>query len=661
MSQAADQVQQRVQQALRDFETLSVADEPPSQVLKQICQALAQATASIGVTAWMPSGPSSQPSSSTSAASPLDAPAPLEKNFQPIARVGPGSAMTMTKEGRPLPPVLTVLQQTFAQVKAAIAAPDQVEFQSTELHHTTQFFVPVDAMGRTLGVIHLVSPAELDPKTYRQYVAFAQQGARSAGMYLARRQNKVLQEDAASSAALLRAVHKLFGLKDPGEVLSELSNQARVLLGAQRVATVGYWGRAHVAFSDVIEVDRKAVLVRAVEMIADTVRTRQVPMSFSKGQKLEDEDDVALEPLLDQLFGLSGAQALCFTPLRSGSEIVGVMLAEYALPDDASRHGGSQLEFCQQAGPILDQAIRWHERPLRRTSETLAKLREKPLTAASKAALAIGLAAAAVYGLFFMPVPMVVRGDARLEPAYTASMAAPFTGRVAKMLAATGQAVHVGDPLLQLDTTDLQLERARSVSALDGENVEAQASRTKGDRAALRSSELRSQQLQIHLQMLDRQIADATVKSLVDGVVLTERPQSLEGRTVAEGEELVRVADLKRFDLIVDLREEDVSLVEESLRAGRQVPVTFLSRPWPDLDQHGVVTDLLSLSPSSAPDEFRKVHVFHVTVPMTLSNLSPQLALANPSGRARLDVGNASVAERYGRRLWRFVQMTVLF
>ncbi len=648
MSQATDQVQQRVQQALRDFEQLSTSDEQPSEVLKQMVGSLARTTTALGATAFMPT-PGGEPG---------------QRSFTSVARIGPLSNAAAGADGKPLPAVASVLNQTFQQSKPAIAAPDQIEFKGTELLHTTQFYIPIDAMGKVLGVLHLIEPAELDPKLYRQYVAFAQQGARAAGMYLARRQSQVLQEDAASSAALLRSTHQLLAITDPADLIHELANQGRALLHAQRIAVVGYWGAGDatgsVGFSDAIEINRKAVLVRAVEMIADTVRSRQVPMSFAKGQKLED-DEAALDPLLEQIFSLGGAGALCVTPIRAGHDVVGVMLAEYADADQASAKSSIQQDLCHHSGPILQAAIDWRRRPLRRTSALLAAVRDKPISYTAKILGAIALTAAIIYALFIMPVAMVVRGEAKLEPAHTATSAAPFAGRIVSVKVTTGQSVKKGDLLLQLDDADLQLDLARTLTGIRGEEVEAEAAFIKGDRPANTAAQLRGEQLQIKAKALRAQIDRAQIRSQIDGVVLTERPQQFEGMNVSEGDVIMRIADLSRFDLIVDLSESDVSLVEESVRGGRPVPVTFLSRPWPDIEQRTEVRDLLSLSPSSQPDEAKKNHIFHVTAPLTLNGLSPQLALANPTGRARLDVGQASIAQRYGRHLWRFIQMTLLF
>jgi len=141
-----------------------------------------------------------------------------------------------------------------------------------------------------------------------------------------------------------------------------------------------------------------------------------VPMTFVKGEALDDDDE-ALGTLLDDVYSLGSARAVCLTPIRHGEEIVGVLYAEYDDPQDASRRASTQQELAHHVGPILDTAIRLHRRPLRRTSNALASLFDRPLPKLVKGALIGGAVAGVIWLLFFMQVPIYLRGDARLEPA----------------------------------------------------------------------------------------------------------------------------------------------------------------------------------------------------------------------------------------------------
>jgi len=281
--------------------------------------------------------------------------------------------------------------------------------------------------------------------------------------------------------------------------------------------------------------------------------------------------------------------------------------------------------------------------------------------------LVLTLLGGAGYLLFFMPVDMVVRGDARLEPARLAQITAPLDGRVKGVLVRTGDIVSAGQVLIELDDSDLKLQLGEVEKRLDEERLAwstaAEKSR-KGDPAAAAAkdqAQLRIQMLEIEHRRISQRIEDARIRSPIDGVMLTEKPDERMHMTVTKGAVLLVVADLSRFDLVAELYEEDLALVDRALSEGRAVPAMFLSRAWPDHPQHATIHDPQSLAPTSAPDEYQQQHVFRVVTPIELQGISEQLALANPTGRVKLVTGQSSLAYRYGRGVVRFVQMTLLF
>jgi multidrug resistance efflux pump len=641
MSPSTEQLQQLVQQALTEFERLAASEQPPTPVLGQMLTLQVRALQALAAAAWMPADAGGA-------------------DYRPMVQVGPRSELAGSVNG-PDSAAQRIVMRTVAENRPIAVSPEQGEFDGSPLHPLTQFFIPVDALGKVAAVIHLVLPGELDPKIYRNYVTFAQQGARSAAVYFARRQSQLMRDDAATHAGIVKLMQKLLKLGKPDQVVHELANHTRPMFGARRVCVVGYWrDRSEAAFSDAIDMNHRAVLVRSVQALADQVKARGVPMSFVRGQILEGEDE-PLMPLLEQVYALGGGGAICLTPMRSGEEIVGVIAAEYDDSETASRRGPMQQELASQAGPILEYAIRWYTRPLRWVSDVLLGIRQKPLASTTRGLAILAAVATLVGVVFFMPVPLYVWSEARLEPAMLSAVSAPQTGRVVKVHVRTGDSVKVGDVLLELDDADLAISRLEAIAAIEGERVQVEANRKKGDAASVRAGELRIEQYQLRQRIAERQMERCKIRSLISGSVLTENLEQLVGNTVSEGDLLVQVADLRQFELVMQVPEAELSLVERSLREGRDVPVAFLSRPWPDHVQHSTITSLAALSPTSGPSERQQQLVFRITVPVQLSGLAPQLVLANPTGRAKLDTGTSSLAYRYGRDVWRFVQMTLLF
>jgi multidrug resistance efflux pump len=296
-------------------------------------------------------------------------------------------------------------------------------------------------------------------------------------------------------------------------------------------------------------------------------------------------------------------------------------------------------------------------------------VRARPMAAAVKVLIVLTAVGAAVWGLFFVPTPTYVEADARLAPAQLATLSAPHGGEIREVLVETGERVEKGQPLLEVDKTDLQYQRSEILSKIAQQRWQKRAAERKRTASGNNSepgsapklAELKIEGLQNRLDAVERRIDRSTVRSMIDGVVLSERPGQMEGINAAQGEKLIEVADMSHFDLIMEVEEADLALIEKRLRAGQAVPVNFLFRAWPDRMQHAKIRDVQAISPTSSPDERQKQHVFRVTVPVELEGLSPEMALANPTGRAKLQVQPHSIAYHYGRDFWRFIKVTLLF
>ncbi len=649
MDTTTEQARQRLKEVFEELDRLSRSDDLPNQVIPAILQATRRALDAAGGCAWMPKDSANQ-------------------TFQPIGIVGDARDLVLEAgENGPAPrtPVLGAVRKAFHDDKPVVVGPEQNEFEGTPLHDRTQLFVPVHAIGRPMALLHMVLDRQVDPKTYREHVGVCQEGTRALGTYLGKRQNTLLQKDTASQAALLRVVHHLMKFRDPKVVAHELANRARPLLEAQRVAVVGLWSRSQpVAFSDAVHLNQRAVLVRTAQLLAEVARDRNAPLSYTRDQALHGEDE-PVRPLLDDLFRLSNAEAVSLVPIVERGEVLGVLLAEHATRDEVGTRSPYQQELARQAGPILDGAIAWHRRPLRRTSDLLAWVRDRPAMALARAGVAVGIVATLVVVLFFVPVPLNIHADARLSPVNLRTVAAPVGQEIQRVLVESGESVEKGDPLLELDSSALEMKRSQTRSAIAKQKVRLDAARAEGKDAAIRRAELEIRRLRLKEQRLSRKIARCEIQSPMAGVVLDDRPKRLEGQTVQKGKELLRIGDLESFELVMEVQEEDLALLERAVERHKGkadgVRVEFLSRAWPNKTLTGEAPSFSSLSPTSVPSESKRQHIFEVRVPIDLDQIQPKFAMANPSGRAKLHVGQSSLAYRIGRGPWRFLKMTLMF
>lgn len=645
-----EQISQQVRQTLAQLQQLAQSDQPTAQVVHRMLDLLVQTTQCNAALAWLGGKRSNE----------------ADLSFHLAGRAGHADP-SLNEEGGPLPPVAEALGNCFAQPdKAMVVSPDQAEFADTPLSPFVQFYLPIAATERTLGVLQLIAPGELDPKVYREYVAFAQQTARAITEYLNRRRGALRDEEASRTSGLLQMVRRLAEIDDPEAALHEAASSARRLLGAQRAAAVKLWDkRPKVLFADTLDTHRKAVVVRAARLLAEQAQQREVPMVFARGREL-DEEERDLAPLIDDLFDQGSAQSICIVPIHDGDAAIGALICEYEA-QEPGESASFQQQVAEQVGPMLGRLVRWRQRPLRRTAGLIEKIKRHPRAAAVRTAVIVAIIALLGVGLFATPVPVPIRVDARLEPLAMATVTAPFAGQVDNVLVRSGDDVSAGQPLIELNTDDLQAQFAEVTKQIEIHRVKRElahreATRQGGaSRADVREAELQIARLEIRRGRIERMIEQATIRAPMAGRVLNEDLEQLAKRNLREGDGVVQIGDLRHFRLTMDIEEADLAPIQRRLADGHDVPVTFISRSLPDVTHTATIADLGAFSPTAVGDPQKQKHVFHATVPIELEGEAKQLAMANPSGRARLDVGTGSVVYRYFRRAYHFFRMKLWF
>ncbi|QDU72946.1 efflux RND transporter periplasmic adaptor subunit [Mucisphaera calidilacus] len=641
MQDLTAQARQAVQQALEQFERLSRAtDRAPTEVAREVLHVVVETMRAESGLVWLAADT-------------------LGRAYRGIAMEGDLARGVLDEQHAPIGVVANALRKTWNDpAQAVVVPPGEMQDGPDGLTRGVQFYLAISSGRKRLGILQVICSGELDPKLYREYVAFCQQAAEAMGRHMGHRQSELVERSASHYRALLTLLQNLGRIEKPSDLAHELAQGARQLFHAQRAAVVGFWGSKPEAwFSDTLDPNPKANLAQAVRTLADATRASGQPMAFQKGQVLEG-DAVELQPFVDQLFELGGAQAVCVTPITEDERTPAVLIVEHAEAVEASKLAPGEVELAESVGPFLARAIELEARPLRRLGQTLAQARTNPRRAAWRSG-ALMMALLALLLAMILPFPMAVRVDARLEPRVLHTLTTPYPGTVERVLVQAGQAVEQGEVILELDTTDVRAERALTRSAIREQELARRDARTQQRPGEMMLADLRIEQLRIQEASLSRRIERSAIRSPISGVVLSTRPEELEGTTVDQAKELLSIGDLSGFELVVEVPEQDVGLVQTRLTAGQPVRATFLSRPWPDLEQRVTYESLLTLSPSSVPDPATGQMRYELRTGISLDGLEPHLALSEPTGRARLDLGYAPLGWRLFRHAWHYVRMTL--
>lgn len=189
-------------------------------------------------------------------------------------------------------------------------------------------------------------------------------------------------------------------------------------------------------------------------------------------------------------------------------------------------------------------------------------------------------AAAAALGLLvlFVPIwPDFVPGLFVLAPAHSAVLHANVPGFVASISVEEGQWVAAGTPLAQLRNLTLESASARAREELTASTAQAtQAALRYRDFGMAEQERLRRTE---DSRLADDQLSQLTVKSPIEGMVVTPHVHDLVGRSLDEGDLLMQIEDvgtLKANVYIPEFSMRDILLGEpvRLLISGRVKPLS---------------------------------------------------------------------------------------
>jgi multidrug resistance efflux pump len=167
----------------------------------------------------------------------------------------------------------------------------------------------------------------------------------------------------------------------------------------------------------------------------------------------------------------------------------------------------------------------------------------------------------------FIPWPISADGSFVVAPGAIWTAIAPDSGLVYQVSVAEGSRVHPGDPLVLV--RDLERERelaalGRAVDSLAIREAEARARGAQGEAARL-SAEARAERAR--LAGLREQVRLLAVRSPGEGIVASQRPDTLVGRMVSLGDTLLTIVGVRGTEARLALTGVGASLARRGQRA----------------------------------------------------------------------------------------------
>jgi len=453
---------------------------------------------------------------------------------------------------------------------------------------------------------------------------------------------------------------ELAGAQDLEAVASTVANRARETLACDRCSllVVKPGGELKVeAISNVPAADARSTMARTMVQIVEHARKGTMPALFRKAnEKTEERGD------LSDYFYHSKMQEVLVLPLQPpGSEMVGAILFESERTGffDQNKATMASSVAAQACVPVRTLLLK-EQMPLQKWMEKIAVWRRRPVHEKKDwLRKRLWIPAAILLAIMLFPVRMQLTGTAKVLPRERALAVAETQGRVARVLAAEGAQVKKGDALLELDDTELR--KRVEIARKEESRLQAEADRLllQNERAAAQVAQLALERAEREREYHEGQMKLATIRSPLDGVVMTPDLRSRQGDAVQPGSQLAMIGDPVSWDLEVNLPESDVALLLERVERSGPVPVRFKLASLPQRTFNAELAE--SANVASAAEVVEGKNTFRVLVPLPANEDYGQYFRAGYTGRARFDVGYRPLFYSAMRRFFNWMRTSVLF
>jgi RND family efflux transporter MFP subunit len=357
-------------------------------------------------------------------------------------------------------------------------------------------------------------------------------------------------------------------------------------------------------------------------------------------------DEPRVRAAIGKHFEASGYRALFALPLEDDQGRVGLLLYESSDPDFLEvAHIEMIKVLAGQTTVAIRNALLYREVPLIGLLEPLVQRKQAFMRSDRKRqGVILATVAAAILLLIFCPLPLRISGTAVVAPQSVATLAAPVEGTIANVYAREGQHVSRGEVLATMDDWAWRNQLTAAQAKYEAAMLEMQ-----GDlaRHSAQAGEDRTQADYLHAEMerTRLRIANAQLRSPIDGIVMTPDLQNAAGEHLDAGATFAQVLDLASARINIAVDQQDANLV----RAGQSAAIKLNTFPGRTL--RGQV---FSVSPEAQAAGDDRVFYAHVLLPNGNAELRTGM-----DGRAKIFAGYrpAGFVLLRGPALWIWKQL----
>jgi hypothetical protein len=523
------------------------------------------------------------------------------------------------------------------------------------------FFKPLRAANQVAMILQMIGPEHMDPNRYRMVVAVLEQVGETAESYLAHRRAAVLEDDRKTLARLLQYAEGVHDSLDPETIVYQMANRGREAIGCSRVIV---WVDPDVkknlrAVSGVDKPDHRAVLMQSIEKLSRKCIELKKPVLASRDQLKELPEEEELTSLLRDYFNASQLNQIYLYPFEDKEKkLIGTIVAEGFDQDVSANLAGVVGQAAKHGSLALQHALEVASLPLVRP---LARFKKSTSDPHKKRKMLIRVGVAAFFLILGALVPWTIRINCpcELTPETTRVIDSPLEGvQIDRILIPSGP-VKKGDVIARLNDTELKSQLLTYQA--DQRKAAVELKQQSQQLAERKYIELQIERLQSQIDLVQWQIDQCQVRSPIDGVILTPQLETREGMTLKRGDVICEVAELNRWQLLLNVPQEDIGWVQRGLekKSGNDgLDVVFFLAAYPENKIETSVKDYTQISYLARVKQDGNFFEIRTNVPEDQLVPIHSGLRSGSTGRAKIDTVSRPLIYVLLRKVIRFWNMT---
>ncbi|MGA3171261.1 MAG: HlyD family efflux transporter periplasmic adaptor subunit [Chthoniobacteraceae bacterium] len=592
--------------------------------------------------------------------------------------------------------ILKILTDVVRNQTAVILSPthsdaaDVAPSQGAPANKTPYCFihVPLRLNNQAIGVLQVWLQPYVPAKNFPEFVTFLNSLAPYVEQHLQSRRLSNLVLETQRLQHLLRFTTDLAGSLDSLELARLTANYGRDLAGCERTSVLIREGEKWkvLAISGQETVEPKSAMVKAISAFVEAhaaADTRildkkelleRAESAKSGGQPGSDAVPALATARTDEIdilyFQLSHVVSAVICPmLDSEREITGAIFCESTFEGYFDSVGGKSEVLparrvtewvANYSGRALSAARDYQTLPFLHVSRRVRGTRllltgKKRNRFLFKAGVFCAIAAI----VLLWPARRHVDGDCMIEALDRAIVVPEISAKVETVLVHESDHVTRGQVLALLDTRRLKLDLDGTEEESLRYTADADRLRAAGDEAGAQVSMLEVKVLEQQAKKIQADIDSATLRSPIDGVVMTKDLELRTGEVLQEGAPFAEIDNLNQWQLHAEIDERDISAIEQAFLDKGSLDMTYILYSQSAHVLRTRITSHDEISASAYPRD--KANVFLITIDNPdipadiMKDIRPGL-----TGRAKVVLGREPLLFTIARKLYRWCQFRMI-